>query len=444
MVSTVHAATPKKYEMQQVIGRGSYGVVWRARDVTTGKLVAVKAIKRKSLVTADARNQFAREVGALAAIQHRNVVAFEEVFEDAAHVYIVTELCGQELYEHITELGRIPEARSRQIVRQMLHAVAHLHEVGFVHRDVKPENFCLDTKSGLVKLIDFGLCCQHEDRVMANRCGSYFYVAPEVLDRHYFGGSCDVWSVGVVLFVMLAGYPPFYGETDDAIAARVRAQPVDLSHERWQGVSAAAKDLVLRLLAKDPLRRPSAADALAHPGLDDGARRSSRRSSRSADHCQSSSSALTQSQPQSQAMPSLTLPLPLPLSVPGKLLARREKRRRSRSLELGRSATDEQPQPQHGECACPPQSAAPAEEEAVCTAAELSSLQCQLEGCQLHEQSSRPVVQVQVQADPAAAAVAYPPQQPSQPCQQKQSRGARFRRSFRRRINFAQPNPGQP
>lgn len=405
MVSTVHATVPRKYEMQQIIGKGSYGVVWRARDVTTGKLVAVKAIKRQSLITVDARNQFAREVGALAAIHHRNVVLFKEVFEDALHVYIVTELCGQELYENITEHGRIPEVQSRQIARQMFHAINHLHKLGFVHRDVKPENFCLD-KNGLVKLIDFGLCCEHGNQLMANRCGSYFYVAPEVLDREYFGGSCDVWSVGVVLFVMLAGYPPFYGETDEAIAEQVKKQEVDLSHERWRNISVAAKDLILRLLVKDPLKRISAAEALDHPWFDD----------------QIGSAAKA---------PSLTMP--------GKLLVT-TKRRRSRSLELSRSATDEQQQQQqHGGCSCPPLNAqveGVQQEQRACTSAELSSLQYQLEGCQIQEQQV-------VQADPAAAAEAYTPQQPP-PRPQKQSRGARFRRSFRRRINFSQPSPGQP
>jgi len=359
--ANMSAVALKKYEMCDVLGHGSYGTVWRAKEISTQKEFAIKAIKRQSLMSNNAREQFRAEVGALATIRHTNVVSFKEVFEDATSVFIVTEVAGQELYECIVEHGFLEEKRAKHICRQMLAAIGHLHQHGYVHRDIKPENVCLG-KNDLAKLIDFGLCVSHQNKVMGNRCGSYFYVAPEVLDKQYSGGGCDVWSVGVVLFVMLVGYPPFYGESDDEIAEQVKTAAPDLTQARWQVISDSAKRLVLKLLVKDPHLRVSAKEALSDPWFEDA-----------------------------EAALAPTVPVATLLDT--------SKRRRSRSLELASRCFPE--------------------------ATELTSLQCQLQQCQLEESH--------LQADPACEIETPRPPQPPQP--QKQKRGTMFRRSFRRKVH---------
>jgi len=374
-----------------------------ALDTTTNKQVAIKAINRRSLVTAEARGQLRREIAALASIKHRNIVAFRECYEDNNHVYIVTEVCGQELYDHIVDNGFISEAKSKRLCRQMLHAVEHLHKNGFVHRDIKPENFCLgNIESGTsesdlnVKLIDFGLCCQHRGQVMQNRCGSYFYVAPEVLHKSYSGGTCDVWSVGVVLFVMLVGYPPFYGETDDEIAAQVKNAEPDLTLERWHGISKEAKDLVLRLLVKDPAKRLTAAQALRDPWL-----------------CEAKPTATTR----------LTIPTLLECT----------KRRRSRSLELStmnRSLTDQSDSSlslQRGSTSGADPAANPRLHAQTYDAEDLQALQSSMKDFHLQVEG----------ADPASMPLSsgtHTPAPPKQPRAERQTkRNAIFRRSFRRK-----------
>lgn len=377
--------------MLEVIGRGSYGIVWAARDKKTNAAVAIKAIRRQALMSAASRDQLVREVNTLATIKHRNVVSFVECYEDSSHVHIVTELCGQELYDYIVENEFLPEMKAKRICLQIFSAVRHLHQRGFVHRDIKPENFCLcdaDHRKFSVKLIDFGLCCQHQNKPMLNRCGSYFYVAPEVLNRRYSGGSCDVWSVGVVLFVMLVGYPPFYGQTDEEIAERVKHSEPDFTQQRWQKISSEAKDLVCRLLVKNPNRRLSAAQALQHAWF--------------TDLPEASSTML----PVAQQVPDST------------------KRRRSKSLELGRSLTEVS---EEGSCQREQdKSDANRSHASTYSPAELKMLQAQMSECHLHADPAQPPT---LPMSPQKRQ----PQPPAQP-QQRQKRTI-FGRSFRRKTN---------
>jgi len=378
-VATMTGVAPgSQYQMLQVIGRGSYGTVWLAQDTTTNQHVAIKAIKRQTLLTPESQSQLRREITALAAIRHQNVVAFRECYEDNAHVYIVTELCGQELYDHIVENEFIPEHKTKKICYQILHAVQHLHSKGMVHRDIKPENFCLcGENKDVVKLIDFGLCCVHRNEVMGNRCGSYFYVAPEVLHKSYRGGSCDVWSVGVVLFVMLVGYPPFYGETDAEIAEQVMNAEVDLTQARWTNISDEAKDLITRLLNKNPNQRINVTEALSHPWLREMHREYTKTS----------------------------LPVPSLLEC--------TKRRRSKSLEL-RGTDYEEPAPK-----TPPDARMPSQ---TCGEQELHTLEGAINSLDLC-------------ADPANAP-RITPQPPKQPRPDKmKDKLVIFRRSFRRKAN---------
>lgn len=260
---------PNRYELETIVGRGGYGVVWLGRDVQTDEVVA---IKRQPFDNSSTRSELCREVKALATLQHRNIVEFKEVYEDpgafgCGHACIVTEACGGDLCDRVMEHGVIPELACKRICFQILHAVNYMHKRGYCHRDIKPENICLSGVSqDFVKIIDFGLCCkQGGEKIMTRQCGSPFYVAPEVLNKSYTKGSCDVWSIGVVLFVMLAGYTPFYGETDAETAQCVLSADVEFEGEEWEAVTNTAQDLISKLLVKNPAERITAAEALQHP-----------------------------------------------------------------------------------------------------------------------------------------------------------------------------------
>lgn len=177
---------------------------------------------------------------------------------------------GGELFDRIVAAHRFTEKHAADIMNQMLSAVKHLHEKGIVHRDLKPENFLMDdtTENAEVKLIDFGLSkrfsSQDEMERMHTVVGTPYYVAPEVLKGNY-DVSCDVWSLGVILFVFLCGYPPFEGDNNKEIFRNVIKQPLTFDPADWNNISGLAKDLVCKMLEKDASRRISAQQCLEHP-----------------------------------------------------------------------------------------------------------------------------------------------------------------------------------
>jgi len=181
------------------------------------------------------------------------------------------EYCkGGELFDRIVAAQRFTERHAADIMSQMLSAVKHLHEKGIVHRDLKPENFLMDdtTENAEVKLIDFGLSKrfsqQDEIEKMHTVVGTPYYVPPEVLKGNY-DINCDVWSLGVILFVFLCGYPPFEGDNNKEIFRNVMKSPLTFDPSDWNSVSTKAKDLVTKMLNKDPEQRISAQDCLNHP-----------------------------------------------------------------------------------------------------------------------------------------------------------------------------------
>jgi len=259
-------AASHNYHLQTVVGRGGYGEVWLAEDRKSKRDVAIK--KQSLHVPPRASADFSREVTILSRLKHRNIVGFKEYFEDRTHANLVTEFCDQQdLCERIMTCGPLAESSCRTICFDLLHAVNYMHQSGYTHRDIKPENICFHKTTP--KLVDFGLSCGLE--VQSRQCGSAFYIAPEVLNQRYGDGTCDVWSIGVVLFVMLAGYPPFQGESTGEIARAVLTEELQLDGSEWDEVSFEARDLLQQLLVKNPRDRITAAEALDHSwfeGLD--------------------------------------------------------------------------------------------------------------------------------------------------------------------------------
>ncbi|KAI8565119.1 hypothetical protein RHMOL_Rhmol03G0236000 [Rhododendron molle] len=266
---------PAKYELGKEVGRGHFGHTCWAKG-KKGELknqpVAVKIISKAKMTTAISIEDVRREVTILKALSgHKNLVKFYDAFEDANNVYVVMELCeGGELLDRILSRGgRYTEEDAKTIVAQILSVVAYCHLQGVVHRDLKPENFLFTTKSedAPMKVIDFGLSdFIRPDQRLNDIVGSAYYVAPEVLHRSY-SVEADMWSVGVITYILLCGSRPFWARTESGIFRSVLRADPNFDDAPWPGVSAEAKDFVRRLLNKDHRKRMTAAQALTHPWL---------------------------------------------------------------------------------------------------------------------------------------------------------------------------------
>ncbi|KAG0474345.1 hypothetical protein HPP92_014031 [Vanilla planifolia] len=264
-----------KYELGKEVGRGHFGHTCSAKakkgDIK-GQVVAVKIISKAKMTTPIAIEDVRREVKILKALSgHANMVKFYDACEDDLNVYIVMELCeGGELLDRILSRGgRYTEDDAKLIILQILSVVAFCHLQGVVHRDLKPENFLFTTRDehSSMKIIDFGLSdFIKPDERLNDIVGSAYYVAPEVLHRSY-NSEADMWSIGVITYILLCGSRPFWARTESGIfRAVLRADP-NFDDSPWPSVSAEAKDFVKRLLNKDYRKRMTAAQALTHPWL---------------------------------------------------------------------------------------------------------------------------------------------------------------------------------
>ncbi|KAF5198637.1 Calcium-dependent protein kinase [Thalictrum thalictroides] len=265
-----------KYSIGKLLGHGQFGYTFVATDKINGDRVAVKRIEKNKMVLPIAVEDVKREVKILQALTgHENVVQFHNAFEDSEYVYIVMELCeGGELLDRILSRkdSRYTEKDAAIIVRQMLKVAAECHLHGLVHRDMKPENFLFKSskENSPLKATDFGL----SDFIKPGKkfhdiVGSAYYVAPEVL-RRKSGPESDVWSIGVITYILLCGRRPFWDKTEDGIFKEVLKNKPDFRRKPWPSISNSAKDFVQKLLVKDPRARLTAAQALSHPWVREG------------------------------------------------------------------------------------------------------------------------------------------------------------------------------
>ncbi|KAJ6839120.1 CDPK-related kinase 3-like [Iris pallida] len=263
--------------MGKEVGRGHFGHTSSARvkkGDLKGQVVAVKTIPKAKMTTPISIEDVRREVKILKALSgHKNLVKFYDACEDALNVYIVMELCeGGELLDRILSRGgRYMEDDAKVIVTQILSVVSFCHLQGVVHRDLKPENFLFSTsdENAPMKLIDFGLSdFIRPDERLNDIVGSAYYVAPEVLHRSY-SMEADIWSIGVITYILLCGSRPFWARTESGIFRSVLRADPNFVDSPWPSVSPEAKDFVKRLLNKDYRKRMTAAQALSHPWLRD-------------------------------------------------------------------------------------------------------------------------------------------------------------------------------
>jgi len=218
----------------------------------------------------DEKRMLFNEINILKDIDHPNIVKMYEFFEDEKRYYIVTEICkGGELFDEILASGRFNEKNAAVLIKQVLSCINYCHNANIVHRDLKPENILLEANKEFdqIKIIDFGTSLVYDpNKKLDEKLGTPYYIAPEVLGKNY-GSKCDIWSIGVIVYILLSGIPPFNGKDDQEIMKAVRKGKFSFSDKCWSSVSDQAKDFISKLLTLDQNARPTAAEALTHPWI---------------------------------------------------------------------------------------------------------------------------------------------------------------------------------
>ncbi|XP_074320478.1 calcium-dependent protein kinase 32 [Silene latifolia] len=261
----------ERYELGGELGRGEFGVTYLCTDKMSGEVYACKKISKNKLKTDIDIDDVRREVDIMRRMpKHPNIVTLKDTYEDDFAVHLVMELCeGGELFDRIVARGHYTERAAATVMRTIVQVVQMCHEHGVMHRDLKPENFLFANKkeAAPLKAIDFGLSIFFSPGERFNEIvGSPYYMAPEVLKRNY-GPEVDIWSAGVILYILLCGVPPFWAETEKGVAQAIIRSVLDFKREPWPRVSDNAKDLVRKMLDPDPVRRYTAQQVLDHPWL---------------------------------------------------------------------------------------------------------------------------------------------------------------------------------
>ncbi|KAL2480619.1 Calcium-dependent protein kinase 32 [Abeliophyllum distichum] len=259
------------YEMGRELGRGEFGVTYLCTKKSSGEVFACKSISKNKLRTRVDIDDVKKEIKIMKRLpNHPNIVSLKDTYEDNNAVHLVMELCeGGELFDRIVARGHYTERAAAAVTRTIVEVIQMCHENGVMHRDLKPENFLFANRkeTAPLKAIDFGLSVFFKPGERFNEIvGSPYYMAPEVLKRNY-GPEVDVWSAGVILYILLCGIPPFWAETEQEIAEAIIRCVVDFRRDPWPKVSDKAKDLVKKMLNPDPKQRPTALEVLDHPWL---------------------------------------------------------------------------------------------------------------------------------------------------------------------------------
>ncbi|XP_010552889.1 PREDICTED: calcium-dependent protein kinase 1 [Tarenaya hassleriana] len=257
------------YSLGRKLGQGQFGTTFLCVEKATGKEYACKSIAKRKLLTEEDVEDVRREIQIMHHLAgNPNVISIKGAYEDALAVHLVMELCaGGELFDRIIQRGHYTERKAAELTRTIVGVVEACHSLGVMHRDLKPENFLFVSKEedSLLKTIDFGLSMFFKPGEIFNDVvGSPYYVAPEVLRKRY-GPEADVWSAGVIVYILLSGVPPFWAETEQGIFEQVLHGDLDFTSDPWPSISESAKDLVRKMLVRSPKKRLTAHQVLCHP-----------------------------------------------------------------------------------------------------------------------------------------------------------------------------------
>ncbi|KAI5614850.1 calcium/calmodulin-dependent protein kinase 1Db isoform long [Silurus asotus] len=313
----------KIFELKEILGTGAFSEVVLAQERATGKMYAVKCIPKKALRGKE--SSIENEIAVLRKIKHENIVALEDIYESTDHLYLIMQLVsggelfdrivekgfytekdasalikqvldavnylhslgivhrdlkvrkgisfvsGGELFDRIVEKGFYTEKDASALIKQVLDAVNYLHSLGIVHRDLKPENLLYFNPRDESKIMisDFGLSKMEgaANDIMSTACGTPGYVAPEVLAQKPYSKAVDCWSIGVISYILLCGYPPFYDENDSKLFEQILKAEYEFDSPYWDDISDSAKDFISNLMQKDPEKRFTCDEALRHPWI---------------------------------------------------------------------------------------------------------------------------------------------------------------------------------
>jgi len=231
-------------------------------------------VLRKNLLDPKEMEMLKNEITILKDLDHPNIVKMYEFLEDEKRIYIVTEICkGGELFDEILNRSKFDENDAAIVMKQLLSAINYCHSKKIVHRDLKPENMLLEQDKDLekIKIVDFGTSLVYDSgKKLEEKLGTAYYIAPEVIKKSY-NEKCDLWSCGVIMYILISGEPPFNDPRadNDAIMKKVELGKYDIEHGVWKSVSKEAKDLIKKLLTYDPAERISAEQALKHAWIAD-------------------------------------------------------------------------------------------------------------------------------------------------------------------------------
>ncbi|XP_036292170.1 calcium/calmodulin-dependent protein kinase type II subunit beta isoform X2 [Pipistrellus kuhlii] len=258
-----------EYQLYEDIGKGAFSVVRRCVKLCTGHEYAAKIINTKKLSARD-HQKLEREARICRLLKHSNIVRLHDSISEEGFHYLVFDLVtGGELFEDIVAREYYSEADASHCIQQILEAVLHCHQMGVVHRDLKPENLLLASKckGAAVKLADFGLAIevQGDQQAWFGFAGTPGYLSPEVLRKEAYGKPVDIWACGVILYILLVGYPPFWDEDQHKLYQQIKAGAYDFPSPEWDTVTPEAKNLINQMLTINPAKRITAQEALKHP-----------------------------------------------------------------------------------------------------------------------------------------------------------------------------------
>ncbi|KAF0688102.1 Aste57867_20263 [Aphanomyces stellatus] len=260
-----------QYKLGATLGTGTFSVVREGLHKPSGQRYAVKCIKKEGLSN-DELEALTTELAVLKLMKHPNIMILHDFFSEEDYYYLITEFMeGGELFDRVVEKSYYSEREARDLVKLLLEAIKYCHDCNVVHRDLKPENLLLTSKTddASIKLADFGFATRADkyDEGLKTACGTPGYVAPEILEARPYGKSVDIWSVGVITYILLCGYPPFHDDNHNALFRKIKKGAYEFDSPYWDKISDDAKHFISQMLQVDAKTRATAAQLLDHPWI---------------------------------------------------------------------------------------------------------------------------------------------------------------------------------